>query len=181
MIGSKRVDAVTTADAMAVLTPIWTTLAETSTRVRQRMETIFDYAIAQGWRSDNPAGALAKALPRRPRVKQHHPALPYDAVPEAVGRIQASTSDAVTKLGFEFLILTAARAGEVRGATWDEIDLEARTWTIPASRMKARKEHRVPLADRAIAILREAKALDVGNGLAFPNKRTGETALQHGI
>lgn len=174
VIGSKRVDAVTTADAMAVLTPIWTAKAETATRVRQRMESVFDFAIAQGWRSDNPAGSLAKALPRRPRVKQHHPALPYDAVPEAVGRIQASTSDAVTKLGFEFLILTAARAGEVRGTTWDEIDLESRTWTIPASRMKARREHRVPMSDRAMAILREAKTLDRGNGLVFPNKRSGE-------
>ena len=173
-IGAKRVDAVTTADAMAVLTPIWTTLAETSTRVRQRMESVFDFAIAQGWRTDNPAGALAKVLPRRPRVKQHHPALPYEAVPETVGRIQVSTADTVTKLAFEFLILTACRAGEVRGATWGEIDLEARTWTIPAARMKSRKEHRVPLADRAIAILEQAKALDVGNGLVFPNRRTGE-------
>ena len=173
-IGSKRVDEITTADVMTVLSPIWLAKAETATRVRQRMETIFDYCIAMNWRGDNPASnSITKALPRRQRVKQNHPALPYDDVPGAVGLIRDSTADPVTRLSFEFVILTAARAGEVRGMTWAEVDIDARTWEVPAERMKMRRPHRVPLSDRAIALLREARTLGDGD-LVFPNKRTGK-------
>ena len=174
VIGSKRVDAVTTADAMAVIMPIWTTLAETSTRVRQRMESVFDFAIAQGWRTDNPVVSLGKALPRRARLKRHHPALHYGLVPGTVAQIHGSTADPATKLAFKFLILTASRAGEVRNAVWDEIDLESKTWVIPPGRMKARREHRVPLAERAIEILKEAQSLDRGDVLIFPARRSGK-------
>ena len=174
VIGDKRVDEVTNADTLAVLAPIWTAKAETATRVRQRMATVFDFAIVQGWRTNNPAGgALAKALPRRPRRKQHHTALPYGDVPAALARILASTADYVTKLAFEFLVLTAARAGEVRGMVWDEVDLESCTWTIPADRMKARREHRVPLSPRASQILAKAKEFTGGQGVVFSSKRTG--------
>ena len=172
LIGRKRVDEVTTADTLAVLTPIWVSKAETATRVRQRMETVFDFAVVQGWRQDNPASvALTKALPRRPRVKQHHPALPFTDVPAAVAAIRESNARPATRLGFEFLILTAARAGEVVRATWDEIDMDSRTWEIPKERMKARRPHRVPLSDRVVEVLEEARERFGGEGLLFPSNR----------
>ena len=170
VIGHKSVDEVTPADTLAVLTPIWTAMAETATRVKQRMEVIFDWCIVQGWRSDNPASAIARALPRRPRLKQHHPALPYAEVPAAIQKVRDSSAETATKLAFEFMLLTAARTGEVRGMKWEEIDLDGATWTIPQERMKARREHRVPLTDRAIEILFEAHAL-CKSGYVFPSKR----------
>ena len=103
LIGGKRIDEITTADTLAVLMPIWTDKAETATRVRQRMESVFDFAIAKRWRADNPAnGALQKALPRRPRVKAHHPALAFTDVPAAVAAIRESNARPATRLGFEF-------------------------------------------------------------------------------
>ena len=171
IIGRKRIDEITTADTMMVLTPIWVK-AETATRVRQRMETVFDFAVVQGWRSDNPASsALTKALPRRPRVKAHHPALAYTDIPATVAAIRESNARPATRLGFELLILTAARAGEVVGATWSEINLDTRTWELPGERMKARRPHRVPLSDRAVAILEEARERFGDDGLLFPSNR----------
>ena len=150
-------DEIDSRDVLAVLTPIWTVKSETASRVRQRMETVFDWAVAQGWRLDNPAGrSILKVLPKQPKVKNHHPALPYGEVPAALERVRESTADPVTKLSFEFLVLTAARSGEVRLAEWCEIDWESGTWTVPASRMKARREHRVPLVSRALEVLSEA-------------------------
>ena len=182
LIGHKPVDEITTADTLAVLTPIWVEKAETATRVRQRMETVLDWCVAQGWRADNSAStAIAKALPRRPRLKQHHRALPYADVPAALQRVRESTAHPAMKLAFEFMVLTAARAGEVRGAEWSEIDLEAATWTVPAVRMKARREHRVPLSNRALAILKEAKRLSDGEGFIFPNKRSGKPISNMGL
>ena len=175
LIGRKTVNAVTTADVTAVLTPIWTDKAETATRVRQRMEKVFDFAIVQGWRSDNPAnGTVTAALPRRPRLKAHHPALAYEEAPAALGAVRESTADTTTRLAFQYMVLTAARAVEVREADWSEIDIEARMWSVPAARMKARREHRVPLSDRAVAVLLEAKAITGGEGLIFPAKRSGK-------
>ena len=170
VIGHKSVDEVTPADTLAVLTPIWTAKAETATRVKQRMEVIFDWSIVQGWRSDNPASAIARALPRRPRLKQHHPALPYPDVGAAIQLVRDSSADTATKLAFEFMVLTAARTGEVRGMNWDEVHLNGASWTIPQERMKARREHRVPLSNRAIEILVEAQALGE-SGYVFPSKR----------
>ena len=182
VIGRKLVDEIATADVMAVLTPIWTAKPETARRVRQRIETILDYSIAEGWRLDNPAGkAITRVLPKRPSLQEHHPALPYADVPAALQRVRESTSGTVTKMAFEFMVLTAARAGEVRGAEWSEIDLQASTWTVPAARMKARRQHRVPLSTRALAILKEARALGQGEGLVFPNKRSGKTISNMGL
>ena len=171
-LGNKPIDVITSADVLAVLTPIWTAKAETATRVKQRIEAILDYAIIAGYRIDNPASAITKALPRRPRLKEHHAALPYADVPATLTAVRESTADPSTKLAFEFLILNASRTGEVRGATWDEIDLDSRTWTIPASRMKARREHRIPLTDAAIAVLDTARPYS-RDGLIFPAKRKG--------
>ena len=174
LIGGKPVDAVTSADAMEVLTPIWTAKPETASRVRQRMETVMDWAVTQGYRLDNPAGrSLLRVLPKTQRLKEHHRALPYAEVPGAVRRVRESTSGRSTKLAFEFLVLTASRSGEVRGAKWGEVDWGSATWEVPAARMKARRSHRVPLSSRAVEILREALELDDGHGLIFPAARGG--------
>ena len=178
VIGQKSVDEVTPADTLAVLTPIWTEKAETATRVKQRMEVIFDWCIVQGWLSDNPAGAIARALPRRPRLKQHHPALPYPDVGAAIQLVRDSSADAATKLAFEFMVLTAARTGEVRGMNWDEVHLNGASWTIPQERMKARREHRVPLSNRAIEILVEAQALG-NSGYVFPSRRDARMPMSN--
>ena len=172
IIGDKSIDSISTGDVLDILEPIWTVKAETATRLKQRIKVVMDYAVAREWRPENPSnGALDAALTRRPRIKAHHPALPYVDVPAAVAAVRESNARPATRLGFEFLILTGARAGEVVGATWGEIDLEARTWTIPAARMKAKKEHRVPLSDRAVAILEAARDCFGSDGLLFPSNR----------
>ena len=171
-IGEMEIDSITSGDVLTMLTPIWNDLPETASRVKQRAEVVFDYSVAKGLRPDNPVSAVAKALPRRPKLKQHHPALPYADVPAALSQVRQSTAGASTRLAFEFMVLTAARAGEVRGITWDEVFRG--TWTIPARRMKMRREHRVPLSGRALEILAEARALSGSEGVVFPSKRTGE-------
>ena len=177
VIGNKTVDSITPADAMAVLTPIWTTKPETASRVRQRMETVMDWAITHGYRLDNPAGrSLLKVLPPVKRLKEHRQALPYAQVPDAVVRIRECTADIPTKLAFEFLVLTAGRSVEVRAAEWTEIDWEAAAWEVPAARMKARRPHRVPLPGRAMEILKEASRFGDGQGLVFPSARSGNAA-----
>jgi integrase len=129
------------------------------------------WAVAQGWRPDNPADAVATALPKQDRRQEHRRAMPWAEVPDFLAALRASGAGPATKLAIEFLILTAARSGEVRGATWSEIDLAARVWTIPPARMKAKHEHRVPLGERALAILAEAQAL--GSDFLFPGTKAG--------
>ena len=153
ILGSLRVDAITTPVCLAVLSPIWHSNPKLARQLRQRIERIMDWVIAHEYRQDNPANsALKAALPAQNGNGKHHDAMPYQDVPGAIRVIRESNKPA--RLAVEFAILTAARAGEVRGATWSEIDLDARTWTIPAARMKARRDHRVPLSARAIEILR---------------------------
>ena len=177
VIGHKAVDSITPADAMDVLSPIWTSKPETASRVRQRMETVMDWAVTHGYRLDNPAGrSLLKVLPSVKRLKEHRQALPYAQVPDAVVRVRESSAEVPTKLTFEFLVLTAGRSGEVRAAEWGEIDWETATWEIPAARMKARRPHRVPLSGRAIEILQEASRFGDGQGLVFPASRSGRAA-----
>jgi len=148
----------------------WNARAETARRVRGRIECILDWARVRGHRTgENPArwkGNLDKALPAKgPRVR-HHAALPYAEAPAFLANLRAR--DGVSARALEFCILTAARTGEVLGATWGEIDLAARLWTIPGERMKAGAEHRVPLTDRCVEILGEAKAATT---LVFPGPR----------
>ena len=170
-IGRKPVHAIDTADVMAVLMPIWTSKHETAKRVRHRISAVMRWAIAQGYRSDNPAGdALGAALPRVDAPQAHFRALPYDEVGAALRSIREDGGNVSAKLALEFMVLCAVRSGEARGARWDEIDLETATWTIPAARMKAGREHRVPLSDRAISILDEAAAIRDGD-LVFPSPR----------
>ena len=171
-IGNNLVSDIDSADILTVLTPIWTTKSETARRVRQRVATVLDWTIAQGYRVDNPAGkTILTVLSKVRRTKQHHLVLPYREVPSALIKVTQSTANAVTKLAFEFLVLTAARSGEVRLATWAEIDWDNRVWTVPAERMKARHEHRVPLSSRALVTLRGARDLsDQPSELLFPTR-----------
>ncbi len=169
--GSRPVDEVSGADVMKALTPIWTSKPETARRVRQRIGAVMKWAIANGFRPDNPAGDIETALPKTPRVKAHMAALPYAEVPAALASIRVSTARPATRLALEYLVLTAARSGEVRAAVWNEISVEACVWTIPAERMKAGREHRVPLPNRALEILDEARSLESDFGLVFPSPR----------
>ena len=170
-IGSRPVSSLATPDVLRVLSPIWLAKPETARRVRQRVATVVDWAKAAGYRSgDNPVEGVARGLPRQAERTQHHAALPYGDVPAFVARLRSSDQGVLARLAFEFLILTAARTGEVLGATWDEVD-EARTlWTIPSTRMKAGREHRVPLSERAAAILNEAKLLAGESSYIFPGR-----------
>ena len=177
-LGRKGVDRITTADVMAVLLPIWTCKHATAQKVRQRIGTVMKWAIAQGYRNDNPAGdALRAALPKRSAPVRHQRALPHGEVAGAVATVRASAAWAGLKLVFEFVVLTAARSAEARLASWDEIDLHARERTVPAARTKAGREHRVPLCSRAVEILDDARRLGVdstgvvASGLVFPSRR----------
>ena len=171
-IGDKGIDQVTTADVMLVLLPIWTRKHETARKLRRRVSTVMKWAIAQGYRGDNPAGeAITAALPKRSVPVRHMPALPHGEVAGALAAVRKSRAWGATKLAFELLVLTAARAGEGRLATWEEFDLSASVWTIPAERMKAQREHRVPLCGRAVEILHEARSRANGRGLVFPSIR----------
>lgn len=162
-LGNKAINTISTEEVLKVLTPIWKKKTETAKRVQGRMENIFDFAAARKWRdAPNPArwrGHLDKLLPRPTRVQkvEHHPAMPYDEVPAFMEELKSKTG--VSAQALQFLILTACRSGEVRGAEWSEIDLEAGIWTIPAIRMKAKREHRVPLSPEAIAILKTLPTL----------------------
>ena len=172
-IGDKRVSIVDSADVLAVLSPIWNTHPETAKRVKQRIGMVMKWAMAQGWRSDNPADAIGQALPKHDRSKiKHREALPYDKVGDALASVRDSQAGTITKLAFEFLVLTATRSGETRLARWSEIDESKKVWTIPAVRMKAKKEHRVPLTDRSLALLKEAAAFRQPNSdLIFPGTK----------
>ena len=159
-LGGTSVDRVTSADIMAALQPIWTRKHVTARKVHQRIGAVMRWAIAQGYRTDNPAGdAITAALPRRPAPVQHRRALPHHEVAAAVLTVRGSGAWVGTKLAFEFLVLTATRSAEVRLARWREVDLVARVWTIPATRMKAKREHRVPLSGRAVEVLGGATEL----------------------
>ena len=169
-LGRKRVDQIVTADVMAVLIPHWHTKTETMRRVRQRIGAVMKWAVAQGYRDDNPAGdAISAALPKTGTVRNHQRALPFADVGAALDKVKASGAFTSTVLALEFLVLTACRSSEVRLARWDEVDLESGTWTVPAGRMKAKRDHRVPLSARALQILNEARELSGGSGLVFPS------------
>ena len=169
-LGRRPVDRIGTADVMAVLLPIWNEKRVTARKVRQRIGAVMRWAVAQGYREDNPAGdAIGAALPKKGVRPRHLAALPYGKVAGAVAAVRGSGANLATVLAFEFLVLTACRSGEVRGARWKEVDLEEREWWIPAHRMKAGRDHRVPLSTRALAVLAEAEALGGRPGLVFPS------------
>ena len=170
-IGELRVDKIGREHVLRVLTPIWTTKPEVARKQRNRIKTVLSWCQAHGFIEHNVAGEmpLTVPLPAMPAVKEHYRALPYREVPAALERVQASGASLSAKLCFRFLVLTATRSGEARGATWSEIDFEKREWCIPATRMKAGIEHRVPLSDPALAVLEQAQLLHNGSGLIFPS------------
>jgi integrase len=181
VFGALPVQAVDTALMLKVLEPIWANKSETASRVRQRIENVLDFAKVRGYREgENPArwrGHLDKLLPARSRVRQveHLAALPYSDLPLFLANLRKR--DAFAARGLEFLILTAARTNEVIGARWSEIDLLDKTWTIPADRMKALREHRVPLSPPALALLQVMQTAGLTNDInayVFPGPRAGK-------
>ncbi len=171
------VNDISTDDVLAVLQPIWTTKAETASRVRGRIEAVIDAARARGLIQPNKAnparwrGHLSHLLPKRRKLTRgHHPAMPFRDVPPFIARLREREAIAATAL--EFLILTAARTAEVLGARWAEIDLDAAIWTVPARRMKGAREHRVPLSGQALEILNRMAKLRDGD-FVFPSARAG--------
>jgi integrase len=170
------VDKIDTEAVLQVLRPLWLAKAETASRLRTRIERTLDYAAAHGYRGrDNPArwrGQLRDLLPRQTIQRQHHVALPYDEIPALMQRLQAM--DSLGARALAFTVLTACRTKEVLGARWSEIDLAAKFWTVPASRMKSRREHRVPLSDAAIALLQGLWEWRTSSDLVFPGHRRGQ-------
>jgi integrase len=176
VFGSLPVQAVDVGLVMKALEPIWQTKSETASRLRGRIEAVLDWAAVRGYRKgDNPArwrGHLDKLLPPRDKVRrvEHHPALPYDELFDFIVVLRGQEGIAARAL--EFLILTATRTGEVIGARWDEIDLREKIWIVPAARMKAGREHRVPLSAATVAILEEMKKIREGE-FVFPGGKKG--------
>lgn len=171
LLGKQPVELITTDLVYKVLEPIWVTKTETATRVRQRIEVVLDWCKARGYfNGENPArlkGALGELLPKAQKIKkvEHHAAIHYTQVHEFVTALRAMPGTA--PLALEFMLLTAARTGETVGARWNEIDTTAKVWTVPAERMKAGREHRVPLCSRAVGILKTMKAAQQ-NDYIFP-------------
>ena len=171
-LGRRPVNDIQAADILSVLQPIWVDKNETARRVKQRIGTVMKWAIAQGYRTDDPTLALNQVLPKPNRKPKHRASLPYTDVSDCLNVIKHSDAMLSTKLAIELLVLTATRSGEVRLANWSEVDFEAKTWTIPAERMKMKEEHVIPLSDPALHVLRQAKALG-DDGLIFPGMRLG--------
>jgi len=180
VIGALAVAAIDTGHVTRILEPIWKEKAETAGRVRGRIEAVLDYAKVHGWRTgENPArwkGHLDQALPARAKVSkvEHHAALPWGEI--GAFMVELDKQDGMAALVLRFAILTAARTGEAIGARWSEIDMQAAVWTIPPERIKAGKEHRVPLSDDALAVLGEAAKLrqDGPDAPVFPAARSGK-------
>ena len=169
-IGSRLVAEVSSADVLAVLTPIWHVKARTARTLRQRIHAVLEWSIAMEHRTDNPCDRIGPVLGPQRDVVRHMRALPHRDVAAALETVRASRSTRAVKLAFEFLIVTATRSGEVRLATWEEMNVAGRVWTIPAERMKMNREHRVPLSLRAMEVLEAARSLADGNPLVFPNR-----------
>jgi integrase len=168
-IGQKPVKDITSADVLAVLAPIWTEKAETARRVRQRIRTVMDWARTAGhYEGVNPVEGVDKGLTKQRDIVKHHTAMPWQEVPTLIPTLGAS----VAAQALQFLILTAARTGEVIGARWSEIDMEECLWIIPMERMKAKREHRVPMTVEALAILTKVRGLD--DDFIFPGQKRGK-------
>ena len=169
-LGDVTVDAISRVDILNVLTPIWTRKPETARRLRQRIRTVMQWAVAYGYAQRNPAGELIDgALPPMPKVKAHLRALPYAEVPPALAAIDRSRASLAARCCLRFLILTAARSGTARGALWRDVDRERREWRVPGATMKSGAPHRVPLSAPALAALDAVEPLRDESGLVFPS------------
>ena len=176
-LGPIQVSRITTADVMRVLAPHWHSFPAAADTARRRISTVLQWAIGQGYRSDDPAAkrAVAAALGAQVHRTEHHRAMHYAEVGRALAAVHAPSRRRLPALALELMILTATRSAEARGATWSEIDRDARTWTIPAGRMKAKRTRRIPLSGRAIAVLDEVRTLGpaTGTALVFPGSSKG--------
>ena len=170
-IGKMPVSEVTSADVLEILSPIWHTKASTAGFLFLRIRAVLEWAIAMEFRTGNPCDQLRPVLGPQHRVIQHMQALPHREVASAIEAVRGTSRTPAGPLAFEFLVLTAARWSEVRWAEWEEIDDDAGVWTVPAARMKAKREHRVPLCRRALEILDRARTLDGHGPFVFTNRR----------
>ena len=178
IIGELRVDRIGREDVLRILTPLWTSKPEVARKQRNRIRAVLSWCQAHGFIEHNVAGEMIDgALPTMPAVKKHFRALPYRDVPAALETVETSGASLAAKLCFRFLVLTATRSGEARGATWSEIDFGTKEWRIPANRMKAGIEHRVPLSNAALAVLAQAQMLSDGSDLIFPSSLKPGEAL----
>ena len=174
-LGHKSISSVTSQDILSVLSPIWVDKADTAKKIRQRLSQIMLWAKAEGYyTSDNPVELAVLALPKVSSNGSHHDALAYQEAPELIESLSKSEIKPYTRLALTFLLLTATRQSEVLDASWDEIDIDKQCWIIPAERMKASNEHRVPLSKQALAVILEAGELYGAQGLLFPNPDTGK-------
>ncbi len=171
-LGNKKVEALKARDFADMLRPIWLTKAETASRVRQRCDAVMEWCIAQELVGANPVKSVSSLLPKQPGKRERatrYPAMAWQDVPEFVAGTLQGDNPSISATMLEFLILTAARSGEVRAMEWSEVDFDTATWTVPAVRMKAKVEHRVPLSDRAVEIIREQEAKAASPTLVFPS------------
>ena len=171
-IGTLPVNRIRASHILSILEPIWIAKRPTAKKVKHRINAVLAWSVAQEYRKDNPMTEVTAALPKNGHTVKHMRALPHTKVKQAVKTIRKSGAYEITKLALEFTVLTACRSGEVRGAQWNEIDFDSATWTVPDSRMKMNREHKVPLSARALEILHRAKELAV-NEHVFPSVRGG--------
>jgi integrase len=177
VFGSSPVQAIDLALVMKALEPIWQTKSETASRLRGRIEAVLDWATVRGYRKgENPArwrGHLDKLLPARAKIQKvvHHPALPFSEIADFM--VSLRNQEGIAARALEFLILTSARTGEIIGARWDEVDLNENVWVVPGARMKAGREHRVPLSRPALAVLKNMKEIRESD-FVFPGGRKGK-------
>jgi integrase len=175
-IGTMPVDQIAPSNVATTLEPIWFDKPETARRVRQRIGAVLDWSTTEGHRDGvNPVeGVKASFAKKKAGAKKHFPAMPYQEVSDFLTTLQESDTSLPTKCALEFLILTVGRTNEVIKADWQEIDIDDATWTVPASRMKRKVEHRVPLSLRALELLEAMRPVTVGTGLVFPGDKAGE-------
>ncbi len=176
MIGKRKVNELSPTDFAEVLRPIWLTKPETSSRVKQRCQTVMKWCWAHGFVQGNPVDVVEHLLPQQPgkRERTHHqPAMPWRDIPAFVAKVLHVGESNVSRNLLEFVVLTAARSGEARAMLWEEVDLDAHIWTIPASRMKAKVMHRVPLSGRVVSILEAQRKLHPDTDIVFPAPRGG--------
>jgi integrase len=172
-LGKRRIDDIGTPDIVALLSPLWFEKHETARRLKQRISTVFDDAKGKGFLTgENPVAGVSASLKRDKRIRpKHFKAMDYRDVPAFIATLRSDERPAMAKLALEFVILTAARTGEVINATWEEIDVDKALWTIPGSRMKAGREHRVPLSGRALEILQTVRPVTESGGWLFEGQR----------
>lgn len=171
-LGNRKLDAISPGDCADVLRPIWLTKAETASRTRQRMHAVMQWAWAHGHIAANPLSVVDHLLPKQSAKPEHQPAMPWKQVPKFISaHLSEHKPGDSTRAALLFLILTATRSGEVRGAIWDEFDLHTGIWNIPAARMKAKEPHRVPLSKHALQLVKAIKKRQLHDTLVFPSPR----------